>query len=68
MNINKILRGNMMATTQTRKLLKVGHSIVVCLPPGWLAWSGLKQGDKVRIVTNDKLTIEVEPESEQNVR
>jgi antitoxin component of MazEF toxin-antitoxin module len=52
-----------MATIETRKLLKVGHSIVVCLPPGWLSWKGLKQGDKVRIRTNRKLTIEAEPTS-----
>lgn len=57
-----------MATIETRKLLKVGHSIVVCLPPGWLSWRGLKQGDKVRIRTNGKLTIEADPESKQNVR
>ena len=50
-----------MATIETRKLLKVGHSIVVCLPPGWLTWSGLKPGDRVRIRTNNKLTIEAEP-------
>jgi antitoxin component of MazEF toxin-antitoxin module len=46
-----------MGTTETRKLLKVGHSIVVCLPPGWLAWNELKPGDIVRLVTNGKLTI-----------
>jgi len=57
-----------MATIETRKLLKVGHSIVVSLPPGWLAWSGLKHGDKVRIRTNRKLTIEPDPESKQNAR
>ncbi|MBA7471188.1 hypothetical protein ES707_06489 [subsurface metagenome] len=57
-----------MATIQTRKLLKVGHSIVVCLPPGWLSWRGLKQGDKVRIRTNGKLTIEADPESKQNIQ
>jgi antitoxin component of MazEF toxin-antitoxin module len=50
-----------MASLHVRKLIKVGHSIVVCLPPGWLAWNGLKQGDKVRIRTNNKLTIEAEP-------
>lgn len=52
-----------MATLETRKLLKVGHSIVVCLPPGWLLWKGLKRGDKVWIRTNRKLTIEAEPTS-----
>jgi hypothetical protein len=52
-----------MASLHTRKLLKLGHSIAVCLPPGWLAWKGLKQGDKVIIVTNGKLTIEAGPES-----
>ena len=50
-----------MATIEMRKLLKVGHSIVVCLPPGWLSWTGLKQGDRVTIRTNRKLTIEAEP-------
>ena len=55
-----------MVTIETRKLMKVGHSIAVCLPPGRLAWTGLKQGDRVRIVTNAKLTIEVEPEPKQN--
>jgi antitoxin component of MazEF toxin-antitoxin module len=50
-----------MGTIETRKLLKVGHSIVVCLPPGWLSWKGLKQGDRVRIRTNRKLTIEAVP-------
>jgi hypothetical protein len=50
-----------MATLETRRRLKVGHSIVVCLPPGWLSWKGLKQGDKVLIRTNRKLTIEAEP-------
>jgi len=54
-----------MGTQHTRKLLKLGHSIAVCLPPGWLAWNGLKHGDKVRIVTNSKLTIEAEPTIEQ---
>jgi len=56
-----------MATIETRKLIKVGYSIVVCLPPGWLAWSGLKQGDRVRLVAGKKLTIEAEPESKANV-
>lgn len=46
-----------MATLHVRRLLKLGNSIVVCLPPGWLAWNELKQGDNVRIVTNGKLTI-----------
>jgi antitoxin component of MazEF toxin-antitoxin module len=49
-----------MGSLHVRKLVKLGHSIVVCLPPGWLAWNDLKQGDKVRIVTNGKLTIEAE--------
>ncbi len=52
-----------MATLCVRRLVRLGHSIVVCLPPGWLAWSGLKQGDKVVIRTNRKLTIEAEPAS-----
>jgi len=50
-----------MASLHMRKLLKLGHSTVICLPPGWLAWKGLKTGDEVRIVTNSKLTIEAEP-------
>lgn len=57
-----------MATIETRKLVKVGHSIVVCLPPGWLAWKGLRQGDRVRIRTNGKLTIEAEQGSMQKVQ
>ena len=52
-----------MGTLETRKLMKVGHSIVVCLPLGWLTWKRLKPGDKVRIRTNRKLTIEAEPTS-----
>jgi hypothetical protein len=55
-----------MGTLHKRKLLRLGHSIAICLPPGWLAWNGLKQGDSVRIVTNGKLTIEAEPDSKPN--
>lgn len=55
-----------MATIETRKLLKIGYSIVVCLPPGWLTWVGLKQVDRVRRVTNKKLNIEVEPILKRN--
>ena len=50
-----------MSSLHIRKLVKLGHSVVVCLPPSWLAWRGLKQGDRVRKITNGKLTIEAEP-------
>jgi antitoxin component of MazEF toxin-antitoxin module len=63
LNVKSTSNRNDMGTLHIRKLIKIGHSIAICLPPGWLAWYGLKQGDKVQIKTNGKLTIEAEPKS-----
>ncbi len=49
-----------MTTIEYRKLIKVGNSIAVCLPGGWLTWKGLKKGDKVSIRTNKSLSIEAD--------
>lgn len=39
------------------RLFKSGNSIVVVVPKGWLKWHKLHPGDKVKIVSNGKLTI-----------
>ena len=46
-----------MATITHRKLIKFGTGIVVSLPKAWTDFYQLRPGDKVEVITNEKLTI-----------
>jgi len=48
-----------MPHVETRKIIQAGHSsLAVILPKPWLAYYGLKKKDRVRVVSNGKVTIE----------
>lgn len=40
-----------------RKIISVGNSSAVIMPPKWLKGAGLKEGDRVTVVANDELKI-----------
>ena len=48
-----------MPQVEERTISRVGvNSLMVTLPKGWVAFYRLKPGDRVRVTTNGKLTIE----------
>ena len=51
-------------STYQRKLLRVGDSIAVSLPPGWLRYYHLKVGDTVEMVSNGDVVVRVKPKKE----
>lgn len=42
---------------ETRRVFKVGGSLAMILPTGWLAENSLKPGDKVRVLVGKGLII-----------
>jgi len=42
-----------------RKLLRIGNSLAVALPPSWLRYYDLKVGDEVELISNDEVVIKV---------
>jgi bifunctional DNA-binding transcriptional regulator/antitoxin component of YhaV-PrlF toxin-antitoxin module len=53
-----LVYGVVMATKQTRKIIKIGtSSFGVIIPIGWLRFYELKHGDMVEVISNGNLTI-----------
>ncbi len=50
-------RGVVMSSLEYRKVYKLGSSLVLTLPRGWLAFFDIKAGDQVKIVANQDLVI-----------
>lgn len=46
-----------MPSIEERRLVKLGTSVIVTLPHGWLRYHGLKAGDRVLVRVNGCLTI-----------
>ena len=46
-----------MPSMEYRKVYRLGSSLVVTLPRGWLAFFEIKAGDQVKIVANQDLVI-----------
>lgn len=46
-----------MPSIHRRKLLPVGNSIAVVLPPSWLKYYKLKPGDEVVLVVDNEVTV-----------
>jgi len=46
-----------MPTLDEKKLMKVGSSTVVAMPPGWLRYHGLTAGDTVEVIADGKVII-----------
>ena len=46
-----------MPIIEKRKVYKVGSSMAITLPRGWLAYFEIECGDKVEVVANGELTI-----------
>ena len=42
-----------------RKILRTGDSLVVALPPAWLRYYNLKEGDTVELISNDEVVVKV---------
>lgn len=46
-----------MPLLEIRRIHAAGGSLAITLPKGWLAYFGLKAGDKVELVANGALVI-----------
>ena len=54
-----------MPSLERRKIYAIGGSLVITLPPGWLAYFGLKAGDEVRVLADRELVIS--PNTQQDI-
>ena len=54
-----------MPSLERRKIYAVGGSLVITLPPGWLAYFGIKAGDIVRVIADRELVIS--PNGQQDI-
>jgi len=47
-----------MPTKMFRKAIKLGKChLVITLPTAWVRYNNLKAGDRLEVITNDKLTV-----------
>ena len=46
-----------MATVMIRSVIQVGDSLCVTLPMAWTQYYHIKQGDKVEVIEDRKLTV-----------
>ena len=46
-----------MPSIHHRKLIPVGNSVAVVLPPSWLEYYGLKAGDEVLVIADHEIKV-----------